>query len=645
MHPFTTESSTWMREVDKQLVRGRQVLLYGNVFDRFLYARQQQGDQRSDYVSLTEFLKLYFQTEGYDLVVSYDLVDGLQTADPGVMQPLLDRIVVQAQGGAPTPTPAAATGRSSPAGFSADPSTGAPARRMPTASGASLPPNQALDALRTVLTQNQIGAAVIVRYGDKLFGDPNRQSPDELQNLIRLKKMLNEAADLAPGHPLVGRKNALVLVANQLGDVPPWLYHNDPLTAVVQVAAPGKEERTCFFRRFHRNFFDAADLPAPQLEDLMSQLADLTDGLTAWDLDGIRRTSATERISIDKPRELVDYYKYGSREDPWEKLDAARIRNAQQRIESRVIGQPAAIDAVVSMLAEARENIRMTEVSAKSGRPKGVFFLVGSTGVGKTELAKALTELLYNDETAFARFDMSEYSEPHSAEKLTGSPPGYVGHEEGGQLTGIVRRRPYIVLLFDEIEKAHPSVMNKFLQILEDGRLTDGKGETVYFSQTVIIFTSNIGASTLQLRDPSGGGLVAYDAIKRHFEAEVRQHFSAKLEMLNRLGGNVLTFDILRPEHVAGICNKFLGGLVASAQAKRSLRLQFPDDGVLRMVQTSMAAGDNLLFGGRKIKTLLESTVERPLNRWVFFHQPPAGTTIAIMPQPGREEVDFQIVS
>jgi hypothetical protein len=664
MHPFTAETSPWMREIDKQFIRGRQALLCGNVNDRFLYGREQGGGPRSDYVSVHDFLKAYFAAEGYELVLTYDTVDGLQTIDPGVMQPLLERILAQGYGGggstpssgtSPTPSatgqPAAAAGRNPPGAFAADaPTSPAPPRRMPTTAGAALQPNQALDVLRTVLSQKKVAAGVIIRYGDKLFGDPQRQSPEELRNLICLKKMVEEAADLPAGHPLVGRKNALVIVAHNLGDVPNWLYRNNPLTSVIQATPPGKEERLCFFRRFHRNFFGAGDLPPAELEILLAQLADLTDGMTAWDLDGIRRTSAAERITLAKPRELVDYYKYGSREDAWESLDAERIRTARQRMAARVIGQPAAIDAVVSMMAEARINVRMTETSAKAGRPKGVFFFVGATGVGKTELAKAISELIFGDDTAFHRFDMSEYSEPHAAEKLTGSPPGYIGHEEGGQLTSIVRRRPYIVLLFDEIEKAHQSVMDKFLQILEDGRLTDGKGETVYFSQAVIIFTSNIGAGTLKLRMPDGGGLPSYDEVKRHFDDEVKRHFTEKLnpprpELLGRFGENILTFDILRPEHIAGICNKFFSGLKASALAKRQLTLQTPDDGVVRMIQTRMAEGDNMLFGGRRIKMLLESCVERPLNRWIFFNQPPSGTTVAIIPQPGRNEVEFQISS
>jgi ATP-dependent Clp protease ATP-binding subunit ClpA len=140
------------------------------------------------------------------------------------------------------------------------------------------------------------------------------------------------------------------------------------------------------------------------------------------------------------------------------------------------------------MLTNAKVGISMSQVSGRNSKPKGVFFFVGPTGVGKMELAKSLSRLIFGDEEAFLRFDMSEYKEEHAAEKLAGAPPGFVGYEEGGQLTNKILERPYRILLFDEIEKAHPKVLDKFLQILEDGRLTDGKGQTAYFNQTVIIW-------------------------------------------------------------------------------------------------------------------------------------------------------------
>ena len=186
-------------------------------------------------------------------------------------------------------------------------------------------------------------------------------------------------------------------------------------------------------------------------------------------------------------------------------------------------------------------------------RPKGVFFFAGPTGVGKTELCRALSELIFDNETALIRFDMSTFAQEHAAERLTGAPPGYVGHERGGELTNRVSAQPFSVLLFDEIEKAHPATFDKFLQILEDGRLTDGLGQTTYFSQTLIIFTSNLGATGIyeRIRDRGPGQELPSPAeVAEHFEEAVRHHFTTQLnrpELLGRIGNGVLAFDIVGP--------------------------------------------------------------------------------------------------
>jgi ATP-dependent Clp protease ATP-binding subunit ClpA len=245
-----------------------------------------------------------------------------------------------------------------------------------------------------------------------------------------------------------GRKNVLVFVARQLAGVPPWLYQGNPVLAPVEVPRPSLEERRRFIDHNFADFFEGYALTAKPA-DVAREFANLTDGLTTRDLMAIRRTSRAEEIPISRTKALVDYYKYGKREDPWEKLDAEVIRKSSADMQQRVIGQSAAIEAIVDMLIAAQVGISMSEVTAKSGKPKGTFFFVGPTGVGKTELAKARTKLIFDDETAFMRFDMSEYAQEHAAEKLAGSPPGFVRYEEGGQLTSWIMQRPFSVVLFD----------------------------------------------------------------------------------------------------------------------------------------------------------------------------------------------------
>ncbi|NLH99041.1 MAG: AAA domain-containing protein [Chthonomonadales bacterium] len=566
----------------------------------------------------------------------------------------------------------------------ADP-TVAPRRQVPAAGRpaggpARSQPDEAFARIRLALAQNVSSTAAVVDLGDMLTTDPGRYAGDERQALMVLHKCTLEAAVIASGR-CAGFRNTLVIVAADLKRVPEWLYRENPYIAIVQASRPNKEERKQFAMAYLRpthgqpysGFYGGDQIgdvvqegqALTELEQVADEFADLTDGLHAIDLNSLRHTSWQHRIPVGLKRmhRLVDFFKFGLRDDPWQHLSRDRVAQAQDILSRRVIGQPHAVEAVTSMLTSARVGLSMAGPTS-GGRPKGVFFFVGPTGVGKTELAKAVTELVFGDERAFARFDMSEYKEEHAAEKLAGAPPGFVGYEEGGQLTNRVMERPHSILLFDEIEKAHPKVLDKFLQILEDGRLTDGKGQTAYFHQTAIIFTSNIGAS--DLADPHTGAIIrpgimrvvqeqgadafTFEQVRQHFLEEVRWFFTTRIgraELLNRFGDNIVAFDLLRPDYVDGIARKFLKLLADASQDTYRCTLRF-DDSIIDAVRARMQEGDNLLYGGRRIKALLETMLERPLNRWVFttYEDPAAmaGRTfdIRITPEGALEVTDAE---
>ncbi|HEX7296228.1 MAG TPA: AAA family ATPase, partial [Pyrinomonadaceae bacterium] len=269
-------------------------------------------------------------------------------------------------------------------------------------------------------------------------------------------------------------------------------------------------------------------------------------------------------------------------------------------LHKRVIGQDEAVEAVADAVIRARSGLK------DPNRPIGSFIFLGPTGVGKTELARALAEFMFDDERAMIRIDMSEYMEKHAVSRLIGAPPGYVGYEEGGQLTEAVRRRPYSVILFDEIEKAHHDAFNVLLQILDDGRLTDGQGRIVDFKNTVIIMTSNIGSDRI-LEFSGKTDSVAYDRMKEAVLTEMRHHF--RPEFLNRVD-EIVVFHSLTEEDLKKILQIQLERL-RSRLAERHIRIELTP-----AAETHLAReGYDPVYGARPLKRAIQKELETPLGR------------------------------
>ena len=275
--------------------------------------------------------------------------------------------------------------------------------------------------------------------------------------------------------------------------------------------------------------------------------------------------------------------------------EGTKLSKLESAIGERVIGQERAISAIASAIRRSRAGL------SDDNRPIGSFLFLGPTGVGKTEVAKSLSEQLFDDEHAMIRIDMSEYMEQHAVSRLIGSPPGYVGYDQGGQLTEAVRRRPYSVVLFDEIEKAHPDVFNVLLQVLDDGRLTDGQGRTIDFTNTIIIMTSNVGSQAIM--DFSGDDVAKLE----HSMLDVlRQHF--RPEFLNRIDDIVL-FDRISQDAMRAIVDVQLANIVRQVRNSREITLEF-DDAVKDMLATD---GYDPTFGARPLKRLIQKRVLDPL--------------------------------
>ncbi len=299
----------------------------------------------------------------------------------------------------------------------------------------------------------------------------------------------------------------------------------------------------------------------------------------------------------------------------------------EEILHQRVIGQEEAVTAVAEAVVRARSGLK------DPNRPIGSFIFLGPTGVGKTELARALAEFLFDDERAMVRIDMSEYQEKHTVARLLGAPPGYVGYEEGGQLTEAVRRRPYCVVLFDEIEKAHADVFNVLLQLLDDGRLTDGQGRTVDFKNTIVVMTSNVGSPRILEYQGAFAG-VGYDRMKDAVLEELRRHF--RPEFLNRVD-EIVVFHALSEAHLKRIVEIQLGRLRKRLE-ERHVRLELSDAARAHLVRV----GHDPAYGARPLKRTIQKELETALGRMLLKGEVRDGQEVFVDYDPQRQGLMFE---
>jgi ATP-dependent Clp protease ATP-binding subunit ClpB len=303
-----------------------------------------------------------------------------------------------------------------------------------------------------------------------------------------------------------------------------------------------------------------------------------------------------------------------------------KLIHMESRLHDRVVGQHEAITAVANAIRRARAGLQ------DPNRPLGSFIFLGPTGVGKTELARALAEFLFDDEHAMIRIDMSEYQEKHTVSRMIGAPPGYVGYDEAGQLTEAVRRRPYAVVLFDEIEKAHPEVLNVLLQLLDDGRLTDGKGRTVDFKNVVVIMTSNLGSHFIADAQQGSGQEELPEGVRRQVTESLRQHF--RPEFINRVD-EIIFFHSLGLEHLKQIVDIQIRGLLKRLE-ERKIHVELSDTARAFLV----AEGFDPMFGARPLKRTIQRRVLDPLAMRVLEGEFREGDSIVV--DMGDNDLRFQ---
>jgi hypothetical protein len=411
--------------------------------------------------------------------------------------------------------------------------------------------------------------------------------------------------------------NTLLWIADKEGDLPDWFLIGNPRIRHIPVARPDHQARRSLAPTLLRSLRGAREAPAAQIDEACTAFVEETEGLLLLDLSAIAQLARSEGLAMPEISDAVRRYKVGVTEDPWRRIDREKIRTAESFIRRRVKGQAHAVTHMLDVVKRAVTGIGQ---APRGGRPRGVAFLAGPTGVGKTELAKTITSLLFGDERAYIRFDMSEFSAEHADQRLIGAPPGYIGYDMGGELTNAIRERPFSVVLFDEIEKAHPRILDKFLQILDDGVLTSGRGDRVYFSESFVIFTSNLG---IYADGPTGERIpqVApgdpFEAVQTKVRAGIEHHFKIVLsrpELLNRIGENVIVFDFIRGEVARQIFEQMIATLLCDVRAL-GFDVSLAAGAERTLAELCLA---DLANGGRGIRNQVEAHLVNPLSRALF---------------------------
>jgi len=455
---------------------------------------------------------------------------------------------------------------------------------------------------------------IIVNFTSRFLNSPDPMTQTEIaffQNLFYASNNPQQINSLT---------NSLILVVNKLNDIPAWFYINNPNVRTITIPNPDRATRSIYID----NYFDCfSENKTAELDRIKTKFIDITEGMKILELSELQRLHEKSHIPAEEITDAVTIYKYGFKDNKWsqikEKLNAI---NMKEVICKRIKGQGHIIDKIVKVIKRAV--VGLSGVQHTSGtKPRGILFLAGPTGTGKTETVKVVTDLLFQDEKTLIRFDMSEYSAEHADQKLFGAPPGYVGYDSGGQLTNAVKNNPFSVLLFDEIEKAHPKIMDKFLQILEDGRMTDGQGNTVYFTETLIFFTSNIGISR-EFTDPNTGVTIReilvfpdepLDVIEGKVLAAMNAHY--KPEVMGRFGKNILVFNYIDINSSKEIAKTQIDNINSNYQKTHKIEIIMSDT-AYDFLHTLCWQDEVRLKGGRGIGNVIEDVYLNQLAEFIF---------------------------
>jgi hypothetical protein len=512
------------------------------------------------------------------------------------------------------------------------------------------------EIMRMIVGTDHTRCALVIENASRLVLAADRLDVSDRNFFAACERIARSAVPRKVKSNNLGRPlfNPVIWLADRVRDLPDWFVIGNERVRTIAVPVPDFEERRTLAEQLAIEVDPNVRIAEPPGSKQVEQFAANTEGLTQRAMYAVTQVARDQQIPLERIADAIRCYTVGVSDDPWKKpYLRERIRRGEEEIRSWVKGQDLAVRKTLDILTRSVTGLSGAQASSSISRPRGVLFFAGPTGVGKTELAKAISRLIFGDANACIRFDMSEFSAEHSDARLIGAPPGYIGYDVGGELVNAVRQRPFSVLLFDEIEKAHKQILDKFLQILGDGRLTDGRGDTVYFSEAIIVFTSNLGLfsdvdrvdqdqlgrqiaikermRTFDMRNPPD-----YSSLEMRVRGAIADHFHSKLErpeLLNRIGEeNIIVFDFIRPTVARDIFKKAIESVKTRVRETNELELLLPSD--LENQLLARCTSD-LKDGGRGIGNSVEQNFINPLARALFELNAPSGARVTV------DQIDF----